>query len=159
MTEQPAEETSITKPSVAQGLGYPNHRNEQSPEPTGWQQSPATKLSMFHVKHPPAASMSNQQDFRAPILREITLNTERASGLKLRGLLRRQRPESSRFRTKRAVLAKPRPRLTLPQPSQPRASECWWLILIHRATHLLHLEWNTTTGSPEATKFWSMDQR
>jgi chromosome partitioning protein len=33
---------------------------------------------MFHVKHPTGASMSNQQDFRAPILREITLNTERA---------------------------------------------------------------------------------
>ena len=43
MTEQPAEETSITKPSVAQGLGYPNHRNEQSPEPTGWQQSPGNE--------------------------------------------------------------------------------------------------------------------
>ena len=43
MTEQPAEETSITKPSVAQGLGYPNHRNEQPPEPTGWQQSPGNE--------------------------------------------------------------------------------------------------------------------
>jgi hypothetical protein len=39
MTEQPAEETSITGPSVSPGLGYPNHRNELSPEPTGWQQS------------------------------------------------------------------------------------------------------------------------
>ncbi|MDE0867927.1 MAG: hypothetical protein OSA22_02860 [Aquiluna sp.] len=33
---QPADETAITKPSVVPGLGYPNQRDELSPEPTGW---------------------------------------------------------------------------------------------------------------------------
>lgn len=32
-----AEESSITPPSVVPGLGYPNGRQEVSPEPTGWQ--------------------------------------------------------------------------------------------------------------------------
>jgi hypothetical protein len=36
MPEQPAESTSVTKPSVAQGLGYPHDREESSPQPTGW---------------------------------------------------------------------------------------------------------------------------
>jgi hypothetical protein len=36
MPEQPAEATSVTKPSVAAGLGYPNDRKESSPHPTGW---------------------------------------------------------------------------------------------------------------------------
>jgi hypothetical protein len=36
MTVQPADETAITKPSVVPGLGYPNQRDELSPEPTGW---------------------------------------------------------------------------------------------------------------------------
>ena len=44
MTEQPAETTSITKPSVAPGLGFPNHRDELSPEPTGWQLSPSNEI-------------------------------------------------------------------------------------------------------------------
>lgn len=38
MIDQPSDETAITKPSVATGLGYPNHRVEASPEPIGWQQ-------------------------------------------------------------------------------------------------------------------------
>ena len=36
MPEQPAELTSVTKPSVVAGLGYPNGREESSPQPTGW---------------------------------------------------------------------------------------------------------------------------
>ena len=32
-----AEETATTKATVVRGLGYPNGREEQSPEPTGWQ--------------------------------------------------------------------------------------------------------------------------
>ena len=36
MSEQPAEETAITKPTVVKGLGYPNGRQESSPQPTGW---------------------------------------------------------------------------------------------------------------------------
>jgi len=36
MSEQPAESTSVTKPSVVAGLGYPNGRDESSPQPTGW---------------------------------------------------------------------------------------------------------------------------
>jgi hypothetical protein len=34
---QPADETAITKPSVVQGMGYPNNRQENSPTPIGWQ--------------------------------------------------------------------------------------------------------------------------
>jgi hypothetical protein len=36
MSQQPAESTSVTKPSVVAGLGYPNGREESSPQPTGW---------------------------------------------------------------------------------------------------------------------------
>ena len=36
MTEQPSENTAVTKPSVVKGLGYPNGRLESSPHPTGW---------------------------------------------------------------------------------------------------------------------------
>jgi hypothetical protein len=36
MSEQPAEATAITKPTVVEGLGYPNGREESSPHPTGW---------------------------------------------------------------------------------------------------------------------------
>jgi hypothetical protein len=36
MSEQPAESTSVTKPTVVAGLGYPNGREESSPQSTGW---------------------------------------------------------------------------------------------------------------------------
>jgi hypothetical protein len=36
MSEQPAESTAVSKPSVVAGLGYPNGRDESSPQPTGW---------------------------------------------------------------------------------------------------------------------------
>jgi hypothetical protein len=36
MPEQPAEQSSVTKPTVVSGLGYPNSREESSPQPTGW---------------------------------------------------------------------------------------------------------------------------
>ena len=36
MSDQPAESTSVTKPTVVSGLGYPNGRQESSPQPTGW---------------------------------------------------------------------------------------------------------------------------
>ena len=37
MNEIPeAEKTSVTKATVVAGLGYPNGRDEVSPEPTGW---------------------------------------------------------------------------------------------------------------------------
>jgi hypothetical protein len=35
-TKSQAEETAVTKPTVVKGLGYPNGREEQSPQPTGW---------------------------------------------------------------------------------------------------------------------------
>lgn len=35
------EDTSVTKATVVSGLGYPNGREEQSPEPTGWQSNTA----------------------------------------------------------------------------------------------------------------------
>ena len=31
-----AEQSSVTKPTVVAGLGYPADRKEVSPEPTGW---------------------------------------------------------------------------------------------------------------------------
>jgi hypothetical protein len=36
MKDQPAEESAVTKPTVVSGLGYPNGREESSPQPTGW---------------------------------------------------------------------------------------------------------------------------
>jgi hypothetical protein len=37
MNEIPeAEKSSVTKATVVTGLGYPNGRDEVSPEPTGW---------------------------------------------------------------------------------------------------------------------------
>ena len=47
MPEQPAEATSVTKPSVVAGLGFPNGREESSPQPTGWlvDKSEVTKVS------------------------------------------------------------------------------------------------------------------
>jgi hypothetical protein len=36
MSDQPSESTSVTKPSVVPGLGFPNGREESSPQPTGW---------------------------------------------------------------------------------------------------------------------------
>jgi hypothetical protein len=36
MSEQSAEITAVTKPTVEMGLGYPNARLESSPHPTGW---------------------------------------------------------------------------------------------------------------------------
>ena len=35
--DMPAEESAQTPPTVVSGLGYPNGREEKSPEPTGWQ--------------------------------------------------------------------------------------------------------------------------
>jgi len=35
--EEQFEATAVTKATVSPGLGYPAHRLEQSPEPTGWQ--------------------------------------------------------------------------------------------------------------------------
>ena len=37
MSEQPAEQTAVTPPTVKVGLGYPNDRQETSPTPIGWQ--------------------------------------------------------------------------------------------------------------------------
>jgi hypothetical protein len=36
-----AEQGSVTPPKVVAGLGYPNGRDEVSPEPTGWQANTA----------------------------------------------------------------------------------------------------------------------
>lgn len=36
MKDQPAEESAVTKPTVVSDLGYPNGREESSPQPTGW---------------------------------------------------------------------------------------------------------------------------
>lgn len=35
--ENEADVTAETQPSVAAGMGYPNHREETSKEPIGWQ--------------------------------------------------------------------------------------------------------------------------
>lgn len=35
--ESEAERDSVTKPTVVRGLGFPLGREEESPEPTGWQ--------------------------------------------------------------------------------------------------------------------------
>ncbi len=35
--DMPAEESVQTLATVVSGLGYPNGREESSPEPTGWQ--------------------------------------------------------------------------------------------------------------------------
>ncbi|MFM6963230.1 MAG: hypothetical protein ACKOWJ_03020 [Micrococcales bacterium] len=32
-----ADKDSVTQPTVVSGLGFPLGRNEESPEPTGWQ--------------------------------------------------------------------------------------------------------------------------
>lgn len=37
MTEQPADKSAITQPTVVPGMGYPNDRVETSPTPIGWQ--------------------------------------------------------------------------------------------------------------------------
>jgi hypothetical protein len=39
-----AEQSSVTKPTVVAGLGYPADRKEESPEPTGWLDSNDTNL-------------------------------------------------------------------------------------------------------------------
>jgi len=39
LTENQAEQTAVTKPSVYPGLGYPMHRDVQSPNDTGWRGS------------------------------------------------------------------------------------------------------------------------
>jgi hypothetical protein len=44
MNQQPAEATSVTEPSVKSGMGYPNHREEESPTPIGWQGLDQTDL-------------------------------------------------------------------------------------------------------------------
>jgi hypothetical protein len=36
MSEQPAEATSEVKPTVVPGRGYPNGREDSSPQATGW---------------------------------------------------------------------------------------------------------------------------
>ncbi len=41
-----AEESAKTKPTVVSGLGYPNGREEISPEPTGWQPNTAEITSI-----------------------------------------------------------------------------------------------------------------
>ena len=35
--QTPAEDSAVTPATVVSGLGYPNGREENSPEPTGWQ--------------------------------------------------------------------------------------------------------------------------
>jgi hypothetical protein len=37
MPDRAAEETAVTPPTVKPGMGYPNHREETSPTPIGWQ--------------------------------------------------------------------------------------------------------------------------
>lgn len=46
MSQQPAETTSITPPTVKPGLGYPNDRVETSPTPIGWHGLDQTDLSI-----------------------------------------------------------------------------------------------------------------
>ena len=45
MNNREAEETAETKPTVVQGLGYPNNRTEISPEPTGWHGLDQTEIN------------------------------------------------------------------------------------------------------------------
>ena len=37
MPEREAEKSAVTPPTVKPGMGYPNHREEISPTPIGWQ--------------------------------------------------------------------------------------------------------------------------
>ena len=46
MTETPAEQTAVTKPTVYPGLGYPMHRQEESPDDTGWRGSGRKDLKL-----------------------------------------------------------------------------------------------------------------
>jgi hypothetical protein len=45
MSEQPADKSAVTPPSVKQGMGYPNNREEESPTPIGWQGLHITNLT------------------------------------------------------------------------------------------------------------------
>jgi len=45
MNNREAEESAETKPTVVQGLGYPNNRTEISPEPTGWHGLAQTEIN------------------------------------------------------------------------------------------------------------------
>jgi len=40
-----AERTAVTHPTVVSGHGYPAHRAEQSPSPTGWHASGPTSTT------------------------------------------------------------------------------------------------------------------
>jgi hypothetical protein len=45
--DQQAEQSSVTKPTVVSGLGYPADRKEVSADPTGWMNpndEPVTKI-------------------------------------------------------------------------------------------------------------------
>lgn len=44
---QPAEESAVTPATVKPGMGYPNHREEESPSPIGWQ--PLNTEGIEHV--------------------------------------------------------------------------------------------------------------
>ena len=44
-----AEAAATTKPTVVLGLGYPNGRDAESPEPTGWL-NPAGEVSVIEQK-------------------------------------------------------------------------------------------------------------
>jgi hypothetical protein len=58
MNDQPSEETAITRPGVAPGLGYPNYRAEFAIEPIGWLQVSDTKAE--HVSRETSGRVDNE---------------------------------------------------------------------------------------------------
>jgi hypothetical protein len=58
MNNQPSEETAITKPGVAPGLGYPSYRAESAIEPVGWLQMSDTKSE--HVSRETLGRVDNE---------------------------------------------------------------------------------------------------
>ena len=52
MTENQAEQTSVTKPTVYPGLGYPMDRQEDSPQDTGWRGSGKEDLKFVSRETP-----------------------------------------------------------------------------------------------------------
>ena len=56
MPVNPADQTAVTQPTVKEGLGYPNDREEISPTPVGWQ-----GLEVADIKHVSRETLRSDQ--------------------------------------------------------------------------------------------------
>lgn len=63
MLDQPAETTAETPATVREGLGYPNDRQEVSPQPTGWQGLDTADIDHVHVKHQRVSSHGKRSKY------------------------------------------------------------------------------------------------